>query len=145
MVRASMLVMVGVMVALICLGASTSGAGQAPGAGVYSVSQARQGQIHYLHYCEACHGPDLLGDSGEEIPALTGDEFMGEWTGRSVKALYEKVSKTMPASEPGTLETQVYADLVAFLLQSNNIPPGAAPLIPGSEHLDRTIIEKPPR
>ena len=126
-------------------GSLESGGKRSTAAGVYTASQASRGQVQYLNSCEGCHGPDLQGDSGEEIPALSGADFMATWNGKTVKELFEKMSRSMPASAPASLQRQDYVDVVAFILQANQLPPGKDALAADVERLDRIVIEKSSR
>ena len=52
-----------------------------------------------IKQCASCHGDDLKGN--EIIPGLTGDTFTGNWKGKTVGDLFEKINMTMPALDPG--------------------------------------------
>jgi quinoprotein glucose dehydrogenase len=90
--------------------------------GVYSKEQARRGQAVYQQECAKCHGQNLAG--GEASPTLTGAEFLKNWNGKTVGALYERTRKTMPSDDPGNLSTRQYADLIAYILGANEFPAG---------------------
>jgi len=111
-------------------------------AGVYTTEQARRGNTLYQAQCVSCHSDDLQGSG--MTPPLAGDDFMANWSGRPVAALFDKVQKTMPADHPGSLTRPQTADLVAFLLSSNNFPAGKTelPTDPGS--LKQILIDKAP-
>jgi hypothetical protein len=53
---------------------------------------------------------------------------MPDWEGTNLSELYDKIHDTMPLFAPGTLTTEDTTDILAFLLQSNGFPSGAAPL-----------------
>lgn len=120
-------------VTLAVIGAATTLVGaQAPRTvqdGVYSAAQAARGAAVYGQQCAACHGNALEGASG---PPLQGEPFIGHWQSEPLTSLLLKIQKTMPASAPGTLTAQQSADLVAHLLNRNNLPAGTAEL-PGTE------------
>ena len=42
-------------------------------------------------------------EGNEIIPGLTGDTFTGNWKGKTVGDLFEKINMTMPALDPGSL------------------------------------------
>ena len=94
-------------------------------AGVYSSAQAARGQQIYQMRCLACHGPALEGAIG---PPLAGDAFLSVWSGRSLAELVEKIEKTMPPEQPGSISRDQAIDIVAFVLQSGKFPGGAADL-----------------
>jgi quinoprotein glucose dehydrogenase len=92
--------------------------------GVYSEPQASRGLREYTRSCEGCHGSDLTGNATDEVPALVADMFMFHWGGRTVQALYDRISKAMPADAPGGLDASAYLDVVAYLLEANGFPRG---------------------
>ena len=93
--------------------------------GVYTDAQAERGHTLYMQSCARCHGADLSGTF--EIPPLVG-RFMPYWSGSSLDALFDYVSTAMPLSNLGSLSAAANADIVAFLLKSNDIPSGAKEL-----------------
>ena len=54
-------------------------------------------------------------------PPLIG-QFIPNWAGTTLDELYDKISVTMPLNAPGTLRPVIAADILAFLLKSNNFP-----------------------
>jgi mono/diheme cytochrome c family protein len=96
--------------------------------GAYTDAQADRGRGQYLAHCSMCHGVTLGGNG--EAPPLTG-EFIPDWEGTTLDQLFEKISVTMPLSAPGTLKSDVNADILAFILKSNNFPSGSKDLVPG--------------
>jgi mono/diheme cytochrome c family protein len=89
--------------------------------GVYSDAQADRGRAQYSQHCVMCHGPVLEGNG--EAPPLTG-EFIPDWAGMTLADLFDKISVTMPLTAPGTLSRASTADILAFILKSNNFPAG---------------------
>jgi len=110
--------------------------------GVYSDAQADRGQAQYERSCTGCHHSDLQGDSGEEIPALADEAFIARWTGQTVGNLFEKIGKSMPASNPGSLTPQQYVNIVAYLLQANKFPSGREELGASAAELYRIDFAK---
>lgn len=90
--------------------------------GVYSKEQARRGLTVYRQECLKCHGETLLG--GEGGPAISGEEFLTKWKGKTAGDLYAQLRKTMPSDDPGSLTTRQYADLVAYMFSMNDFPAG---------------------
>jgi S-disulfanyl-L-cysteine oxidoreductase SoxD len=86
--------------------------------GVFTKEQAERGQAQFHANCAECH----------IAQEFTGNAFMRAWTGRRVFDLFDLIRTTMPMTNPGRLSRQVYADIVAYLLQANNLPAGATPL-----------------
>jgi cytochrome c len=93
--------------------------------GVYTDAQAMRGHTLYMQSCARCHGADLSGTF--EIPPLVG-RFMPYWSGSTLDALFDYVSTAMPLDHPGALGASANADIVAFILKSNDIPSGAKEL-----------------
>ena len=100
--------------------------------GVYTDAQADRGAGQYVQHCAVCHGKALEGNG--ESPPLVG-QFIPDWGGTTLDLLYDKVQVTMPLNAPGTLRPAVAADILAFLLKSNNFPAGAKELEPAPETL----------
>jgi mono/diheme cytochrome c family protein len=109
--------------------------------GVYSADQAQRGKTSYGTLCGSCHGDDLAG-SGPS-PALSGDDFIGNWTGQTVGDLFNKIETTMPATKPGSLTREQTADLVAYILSANKFPAGKADLPIDADSLKKIQFEKP--
>ena len=96
--------------------------------GAYTPAQAERGAAKYRQMCVMCHGPVLEGNG--EAPPLTG-RFIPDWAGTSLADLFEKIQATMPLFAPATLSSSDTADILAFLLKSNNFPAGSAELQAG--------------
>lgn len=111
--------------------------------GVYTAPQAKRGEAIYADRCASCHAPDLSGI--DQAPALTGGDFTAEWSDQSVNDLFERVRISMPADKPGSLERQQVADVLAFLLQKNDLPAGQTELPTTAEALKeiRFLARKP--
>jgi cytochrome c len=97
--------------------------------GVYTETQAERGHTLYNQNCGRCHGADLSGTY--ETPPLVG-RFMPYWSGSTLEALFDYISTAMPLDHPGALKADANADIVAFILKSNDMPSGAKELKAGS-------------
>jgi cytochrome c len=95
--------------------------------GVYTTAQADRGKKLFGQSCAPCHMENLQGDSAD-IPALVGDDFLNAWTDQSVDALFRRIQSTMPQDSPSSLSTQVYVDILTYILQSNKFPEGQVEL-----------------
>jgi mono/diheme cytochrome c family protein len=100
--------------------------------GVYSADQAKRGQAVYSMTCANCHLEDL---SGGTSPPLAGMDFLNNWKGKTIGALFEQTKMTMPFDNPGGLTAAQYADVIAYILSMNKfaaadkeLPSDAAPL-----------------
>jgi quinoprotein glucose dehydrogenase len=101
--------------------------------GVFSKAQATRGQTIYNEECGKCHGQNLSG--GESAPALAGGDFMSKWQGKPLNQLFEITRTTMPADDPGHLSRRQTADVVAYMLSSNELPAGEKDLDSSAESL----------
>ena len=105
--------------------------------GAYTEEQATRGEGAYERECATCHLADLLGDG--IAPALVGPAFDFRWSDLSVGDMYVAIRATMPQGAPASLSPQAYADIVSYLLQSNDMPAGDAEL-PADEAVLNTIM-----
>ena len=85
----------------------------------YSAQQAQAGSALYQQNCAACHLADLQGSF--EASALSGINFRQDWGNREVTELLDLVKRTMPPQAPSSLSDGQYAELIAFLLLSNEV------------------------
>jgi len=107
--------------------------------GVYTAGQATRGAALYADNCASCHGTALGG--GESAPPLTGGEFMANWNGLTVGDLFDRVRTTMPADRPGRLTREQNADIIAFMLNVSQFPPGKTELAHQTEVLKQIRIQ----
>jgi len=117
------------------LGAQAGGQqGSAPAAeiwkGVYTASQAENGETTYVAMCSRCHNPNLSGGQigAQTAPALGGEKFMSRWELNNAERLFHTIRETMPRGTPGILTDDSALGLVAYILKFNGFPAGAAPL-----------------
>lgn len=110
--------------------------------GVFTDAQAKRGTKLYAEQCASCHGEDLSGVA-DLFPALTGDSFIMTWQGKSVGDLFEKISTTMPALDPGSLKPEQVADVVADILSASKYPAGTTELATSVEPLKQIKIDAP--
>jgi mono/diheme cytochrome c family protein len=103
--------------------------------GVYTAEQAKRGAPLYAEHCASCHGGELGG--GEMAPALLGGEFTANWNDLSVGDLFERMRISMPQNNPGSLSRPQNADILAFILQKGNYPPGKEELPSVTEQLNQ--------
>lgn len=110
--------------------------------GVYTAEQAERGAKVYGEQCASCHGEKMEGVA-DLFPALVGDPFLKNWTGKSVGELYEKIATTMPALEPGSMKPDQVADVVAHILSTSKYPAGSTALADSAEPLKQIKIDAP--
>ncbi|MGV3490928.1 MAG: glucose/sorbosone family PQQ-dependent dehydrogenase [Devosia sp.] len=106
----------------------------------FTAEQSARGKQAYNNSCVSCHGPDLI--SANYGPPLAGAFFDGRWTGRTVAELYTHTHDRMPPSQPGSLPDETYADLVAFILETNGFIPGDTALPTDLAALEGMTIAK---
>ena len=118
-------------------------------AGVYTEQQAKRGAALYKQECAACHGDALEGNAQTEraqklermLPPLSGDVFKGNWNGRPLSDLFDKMKKTMPRDDPGKISLSQNADILAYMLKFNDFPSGKAELPADPSLLTETLFE----
>lgn len=113
-----------------------------PGGGVparFTAQQAQAGKTIYNSNCAVCHGNSLT--NGTFGTPLGGEYFKTQWAGRSLRALYDRSVKTMPPAAPGSLPKESYASIIAYILETNGLKPGASPLPADSARLDKVAIK----
>ena len=136
------LLVAGAAVVLMASAGLTAQTSRFASEGVYTTLQADRGEREFGRSCEHCHGKELEGDGGREVPALVGEAFLAKWRGRPVKELYELLRQSMPADNRGKLSARSYTELVAFLLKTNGFPDGATEL-PAADALEGLVIGAP--
>ncbi|HWP03626.1 MAG TPA: cytochrome c [Gemmatimonadaceae bacterium] len=82
--------------------------------GVFTREQAARGRDVYDGMCLSCH------------PAVThtGPQFVETWSGKRLGDLFSFVVERMPKNDPGSLSLREYADVLAYILRLNGMPPG---------------------
>ncbi|MGI8929411.1 MAG: c-type cytochrome [Candidatus Limnocylindrales bacterium] len=101
--------------------AATVGISDAP-----SGEQLARGADFYAASCASCHGADGEGDIG---PALVGERYVFRSRG-TAQGLYDYVSEAMPFDAPGSLPEQEYWDILAWILDQNDLLSGGTELGP---------------
>ena len=127
-----------VILVLVALGprdaraqSSSGDARRTTSSGVYTAEQAARGRDTYAMQCKSCHTP----------ASHTGATFAQWWDRKPLSELFLFITTKMPKNEPGSLQPDEYADLVAYLLKMNDMPSGSEALPPDSAALRRIRIE----
>jgi len=105
----------------------------------YSTEQAENGQTRYERDCAECHGDDLRGGliGG---PPLRGLAFREKYaSGQPASLMFGFMSAAMPPNSPGRYSPEVYANLMAYILQENDFEAGE-PLPSDFESLNTLIV-----
>jgi mono/diheme cytochrome c family protein len=88
-------------------------------------NQVASGQQVYQQACASCHGD--FGEGFEDAPPLIGaGTQIADY--RTAARLYNFISSEMPADEPGSLSSQQYYDVLAYLLDQNGLNPSGEPV-----------------
>jgi len=95
--------------------------------GVYTTEQADRGKPAYDGKCASCHG-SMATVTPDMAPLLNDSGFQNLWRDRSLAQLFSRIRETMPQDKPNTLSPEETADLVAYILNANQLPAGDTPL-----------------
>jgi mono/diheme cytochrome c family protein len=113
----SRLIVAGVMLSAISLAAVSSAAnGLSTKNGVFTEEQAARGKQVYEKSCQNCHQADFY---AEKLP---------KWESKTVGALFESISTTMPADNVGSLLTSEYLDVLSYVFSITGSPAGKSEL-----------------
>src|SRR6202034_3711980 len=112
----------GIALAAYALACSSWVAAAQQDTGPFISGQASQGRKDYSSACASCHHENLSG--GGEAPSLAGGNFIKSWGSRSTRELYDYIQSAMPLGKGGSLSSQTYENIVAFLLEANGATPG---------------------
>jgi alcohol dehydrogenase (cytochrome c) len=108
---------------------------QAPAAG--DAARRAAGAAAYQQNCAACHGASLT--DGQFAPPLKGAAFLALWNGASADRLDQYIRSSMPPANAGKLDADVYAAVLAFILESNGVATKSG------QDLARVMLPKPPQ
>jgi mono/diheme cytochrome c family protein len=84
---------------------------------VAQTAQVAQGEQVYARACASCHGVNLEGPVGPPLDVARLTAY------GTVARLYQYTRGTMPIDAPGSLSDQDYYDVLAYLLQRNELLP----------------------
>jgi hypothetical protein len=99
--------------------------------GVYTDVQAKRGQQVYAGTCASCHQPT----------SHQGTAFTQNWDRHALSDLFQYVSTQMPQDNPGSLDPNAAADVVAFLLKIYAMPAGTTELAPDTVAMKKILID----
>jgi polar amino acid transport system substrate-binding protein len=109
--------------------------GDAP---TFDRAQVAHGKSLYASACAKCHGANL---QGVNAPALRGPAFAPAANAHlTIGGIYGYMETNMPADRPGKLKPEDYADIMAFLLNSNGYGAGTTKLTPGTAKASSTPL-----
>ena len=104
----------------------------------YTAAQATAGKDSYNSNCAVCHGNTMM--NGTFGPPLAGEYFNNSWSGKSVRTFYDR-AKSMPPAAPNSLGNETYANIVAYILQTNGVNAGPAKLPTSGEALEKMTVQ----
>ena len=105
----------------------------------FTAAQVEAGKSAYNSNCAVCHGSTMT--NGTFGTPLAGEYFKSNWGGRPLRAFYDKSQKTMPPAAPASLPADSYANIVAYILETNGFKAGSSSLPAGGEALDKMTIK----
>lgn len=97
--------------------------------GVYTLAQASRGEQVFNGVCYRCHSTS----------EWKHESFLRNWSGRTVDDLFNRLYETMPPRGP--LPIHEYADVIAYMMSLNGLPPGDSELTPDASLLRAIRIE----
>ena len=95
--------------------------------GVYTAAQAERGKAAYVQHCSTCHKPDLNGGAAigaGQAPPLKGRKFLQHWEQVALGDVFRKMRDEMPPNEADLVTDAVKVDILSYILQANDMPPG---------------------
>lgn len=115
--------------------AQASKAGVTTSSGVYTSQQAMRGEMTYMNLCVGCHA----------VGTYAAPAFREKWNGVPLSQLFDFLSNTMPKNDPGSLEPDEYAQVIAYILRANGAPLGKTVLPSDLSSLKKIRIDLPRR
>jgi mono/diheme cytochrome c family protein len=113
-------------------GDEDGGNGGSSGAPASQADQIPAGRQVYSAECAQCHGENGEGGTGPLL--IGGNKRIASY--QTSTRLYDYVSSTMPADEPGSLTTEQYWNVIAYLLDANELLPPETVLGPETEPIE---------
>ena len=95
---------------------------------IYTKKQAKSGESLYKDHCLLCH------DKKYFRPVFKA------WEGQSLGTFFLVMNASMPESNPGSLTTKEYIDIMAYMLSLNRYASGEQELSAASETLNLITI-----
>lgn len=111
----------------------------AEGHSLKAKEQIAAGVALYKNRCVQCHSENLTGGAG---PPLRGEDFVMQWDGKPMRALYSRILMTMPGDDPGSLTPAQVLTVVSFIASENSLAAWQAPFKSANE-LSAITMRKP--
>lgn len=96
----------------------------ADGYSLKAKEQIAAGVALYKNRCAQCHSENLTGGAG---PPLRGEDFVMQWDGKPMRALYSRILMTMPGDDPGSLTAAQVLKLVSYIASENSLADWKSP------------------
>jgi mono/diheme cytochrome c family protein len=94
--------------------------------GPYTADQAARGKRGFAINCGRCHNSELEGTANG--PALKGPAFIAKHENDSLGAIFIFMRDNMPRDAAGPVDDATKVDILAYILQRNEIPAGTTEL-----------------
>jgi cytochrome c len=116
--------------------------------GYYTKNQAQRGRIAFNRNCAFCHSVDRTLWSAENNSTIMPRTFGGRFIERvyhghvlypTVYHLYSKL-QSMPAFDTKSVSAQMRTDIVAYILEANDVPAGHVELTPDPVQMKSLIL-----
>ena len=104
----------------------------------FTEQQVAQGHKIYREHCQVCHGTSLA--NGQFGTPLRGAFFQYRWKGKSLGELLQFTYESMPPEQVKSLTRAQYAQVIAFILEANELPAGSQPLSENVATLDQVML-----
>ena len=96
--------------------------------GIYSKAQADAAKPQFDKLCAECHAFTVAAKKQEKDLPLGDEPFLKKWEGRGLEELATVIVTTMPNDGSAVVSDEETLNLLAYILQRNGYPAGAAPL-----------------
>lgn len=94
--------------------------------GIFTVAQADRGEQLFRDVCSECH----------DTVDWTEPGFRGRWEDQSVFQLWYYINDRMPYDDPWSLSRQQVTDVLTYILELNELPPGDTELATDDDSID---------
>jgi mono/diheme cytochrome c family protein len=102
--------------------------------GVYSAAQAAEGEKLFESICMGCH---------EIAEFAAAGAYLDDVDGRPLWETFEYISAEMPEDDPGSLNPEDYAAVLAYVFSIYGLPSGETALPVDEESLEAITITRP--
>jgi mono/diheme cytochrome c family protein len=131
--RRSVVFLAGVGLALVLLAGCGGGdSGDSSGTPESQADQIAAGREVYAAECAQCHGENGEGGTGPLL--IGGNKRIASY--QNTERLYDYVSRTMPFDQPGSLSEEQYWNVIAHLLDANELLPADTVLGPDTAPIE---------